>query len=284
MQPHESIIKLYRQARQINLDDPARRGQLLELEAPGEVIMTGDLHGHEKNFNKIVRFSDLPGHPHRHLVLHELLHEPQAPTECCVSFRLLERALRLQKAFPQRVHLLLGNHALCQVFDKPVTRANGDAVVRLRAGLERTYGSHARQVGQAMDDFLLSEPLAVRLGNRIMLSHSLPGPAKMADFDPKIVYKDHLEHSDLEQGGSAYLLLWGRRQNSEQLAQLGQAWEVDLFVNGHQPQEMGFSIRAGQQLILASDNSHGYCLGIDLGRTYSVESLAKSLVKLAGIK
>ena len=150
--------------------------------------------------------------------------------------------------------------------------------------MERAYGSEARQVGQAMDDFLLSEPLAVRLGNRIMLSHSLPPPAKMAGFDPGIIYKDHLEHSDLEQGGSAYLLLWGRRQTPEQLAQLGRAWDVDLFVNGHQSQEMGFSVQAQRQIILASDNSHGYCLGIDLSRTYSVETLAKSLVKLAGIK
>ena len=284
MQPHESIIKLYRQARQINLEDPARQGQLLELKSPGQVIMTGDLHGHEKNFNKIVRFADLPSHPHRYLVLHELLHEPQTSTEYCVSFRLLERALRLQKAFPHRVHLLLGNHALCQIFDKPVARADGDGVGRLRAGLEQAYGSYARQVGQAMDDFLLSEPLAVRLGNRIMLSHSLPPPGKMARFAPRIIYKDHLEHSDLQHGGSAYLLLWGRRQTPEQLAQLGQEWDVNLFVNGHQPQEMGFSIQAGQQIILASDNNHGYCLAIDLSRTYSIETLAKGLVKLAGIK
>ncbi len=166
MQPHESIIKLYRQARQTNLDDPSRHGQLLDLKAPGQVIMTGDLHGHERNFDKIVRFADLPRNPHRHLVLHEVLHEPQTSSQHCFSFRLLERALRLQKAFPQRVHLLLGNHALCQMFDKPVARANGDAVGRLRAGLEQAYGSHARKIGQAMAEFLLSEPLAVHLPNR----------------------------------------------------------------------------------------------------------------------
>lgn len=283
MQPHESIIKLYRQARQTNLDDPSRHGQLLDLKAPGQVIMTGDLHGHEKNFNKIVRFADLPRNPHRHLVLHEVLHEPQTSSQHCFSFRLLERALRLQKAFPQRVHLLLGNHALCQIFDKPVARANGDAVGRLRAGLEQTYGPHARKVGQAMADFLLSEPLAARLPNRIMLSHSLPPPARMARFDPRIIYKDHLEHSDLQRGGSAYLLLWGRRQKPEQLAQLGRAWDVDIFVNGHQPQEMGFALHASRQIILASDNSHGCCLPIDLSRTYTAGTLAKSIVKLAAI-
>ena len=283
MQPYESIIKLYRQARQTNSDDPSRHGQLLDLKAPGQVIMTGDLHGHERNFDKIVRFAALAENPQRHLVLHELLHEPRTSAEHCFSFRLLERALRLQKAFPQRVHLLLGNHALCQVFDKPVARAGADAVECLRAGLEQAYGSHARKVSQAMTEFLLSEPLAARLSNRIMLSHSLPSPAKMPRFDPNIIRKDHLNRLDLQRDGSAYLLLWGRRQKSDQLAQLGRDWDVDLFVNGHQPQEMGFSIHVSRQVILASDNSHGCCLPIDLSRTYTAKTLAQSIVKLAAI-
>ena len=283
MPTDQAIIELYRRSRQTNLAHPLRKGQLLEFTAPGEVVMTGDLHGHERNFDKIVRFADLANNPRCHLILHELLHEPQTSTEHCFSFRLLERALRLQKTFPQRVHLLLGNHALCQIFDKPVIRANGDAVVRLRAGLEEAYGSHAPKVGQAMAEFLLSEPLAARLPNRIMLSHSLPPPARMARFDPKIIYKDHLDHADLQRDGSAYLLLWGRRQKPEQLAQLARHWDVDLFVNGHQPQEMGFSVQADRQIILASDNSHGCCLPIDLSQTYNAQTLANNIVRLAGI-
>ncbi len=283
MSTYQTIIKLYHHGRQTNLAHPCRKGQLLDFTAPAEVIMTGDLHGHERNFDKIVRFADLAHDPHRHLVLHELLHETQTSTEHCFSFRLLERALRLQQIFPQRVHLLLGNHALCQVFDKPVARAGGEAVGRLRAGLEQAYGPHARKVSQAMTEFLLSEPLAARLSNRIMLSHSLPSPVKMARFDPNIIRKDHLNRPDLQRDGSAYLLLWGRRQKSDQLAQLGRDWDVDLFVNGHQPQEMGFSIHVSRQIILASDNSHGCCLPIDLSRTYTAKTLAQSIVKLAAI-
>ena len=283
MSTYKTIIELYNHARQTNLDHPHRKGQFLDIPAPAEVIMTGDLHGHERNFDKIVRFAALAENPQRHLVLHELLHEPRTSTEHCFSFRLLERALRLQQAFPQRVHLLLGNHALCQVFDKPVARTGGDAVKRLRAGLEQAYGPHAQEVSQAMAEFLLSDPLAARLSNRIMLSHSLPSPAKMPRFDPNIIRKDHLDHADLQRDGSAYLLLWGRRQKSDQLAQLGRDWDVDLFVNGHQPQEMGFSLHASRQLILASDNSHGCCLPIDLSRTYTAKTLAQSIVRLAAI-
>ena len=59
MPTDQAIIELYQQSRQTNLAHPWRKGQLLELTGPGEVIMTGDLHGHERNFDKIVRFAAL---------------------------------------------------------------------------------------------------------------------------------------------------------------------------------------------------------------------------------
>ena len=284
MLPHQGIIELYQQGREANLVDPLRKGQHLEFNSPGEVIMTGDLHGHERNFDKIVRFAGLAENPKRHLILHELLHEAQACPEGCFSFRLLERALRLQKAFPRRVHLLLGNHALCQVFDKPVARDGGDAVEFLRAGLEKVYGEFTGQVCQAMHEFLLSEPLAARLPNRIMLSHSLPSPAKMSGFDPQVLYKSRLDDADLQSGGSAYVMLWGRHHKLEHLAELGRDWDVDLFVVGHQPQEMGFSVPNSREIILSSDNSHGCCLAIDLSKSYTIETLAENVVRLAGIE
>ena len=282
--PHEEVIELYRHGQEANLADPLRKGQLLEFTAPGEVVMTGDLHGHERNLDKIVRFANLAENPDRHLILHELLHEAEASAEGCFSFRLLERALRLRKAFPQRIHLLLGNHALCQVFDKPVIRDGGDAVDFLRAGIEKAYGQYAGQVCNAMHEYLLSEPLAARLPNRIMLSHSLPSPAKMSSFDPGVLQKDRLNDADLERDGSGYLMLWGRHHTAEQLAELGKAWDVDLFVVGHQPQEMGFAVASSRQIILSSDNNHGCCVLIDLSRNYTAETLAKNIVKLAGVE
>ena len=283
MLPHEEIIELYQQGREANLADPLRKGQCLEFASPGEVVMTGDLHGNERNFDKIVRFTSLGDNPNRHLILHEMLHESEASAQGCFSFRLLERALRLRKVFGQRVHLLLGNHALCQVFEKPVARNGGDAVELLRTGIEQAYGEHAVAVCEAMHEFLLSEPLAARLGNRIMLSHSLPAPVKMQDFDSGIIHREQLTDADLERGGSGYLLLWGRHQTEEQLAKLGKEWDVDLFVTGHQPQEMGFSVPNARQIILASDTNHGCCVLIDLSRQYTAETLAKGIVKLAGV-
>lgn len=283
MQSHQAIIDLYRQGRELNLRSPFRQGQLLQFTVPGQIIMTGDLHGHERNFDKIIRFANLPDNPHRHLILHELLHESEIPQDGCTSFRLLERALRLQKIFPQQVHFLLGNHGLCQIFERPVAHACGDAVEFLQKGLTKAYGPRAEEVCQAMCQFLSSEPLAARLPNRIFLSHSLPPPAKMSQFDPRVIDKESLEQADFDRDGSVYLLLWGRRQQPDQLAKLGRAWGVDLFITGHQPQEMGFSQPNPQQIILASDNNHGCCLPIDMNCTYTAESLAAKIVRLAGV-
>ena len=285
MQPHQVTIDLYRRGRDLNLGCPLRRGQTLNFTALGQVIVAGDLHGHERNFDKLVRFAALPDNPARHLVLQEILHAPKINAEeGGFSFRLLERALRLQKIFPHRVHFLLGNHAVCQVFGKPVARAGGNAVELLEKGLANTYGPHAEEVCQAMYEFLLSELLAARLPNRILLSHSLPSPVKMAKFDPQIIYKESLTEADFKPNGSAYQIVWGRRQEPQQLAELRRAWDVDLFITGHQPQEMGFSQPNPSQIILASDNSHGCCLPIDLGCPYTGQTLASGIVKLAGVK
>ena len=269
----------------MNLNCPFRRGQTLNFTAPGQVIVAGDLHGHERNFDKLVRFAALPDNPNCHLVLQEILHAPNINAQQGgLSFRLLERALRLQKTFPYRVHFLLGNHAVCQALGKPVARAGGNAVELLEKGLANTYGPHAEEVCQAMRDFLLSELLAARLPNRIFLSHSLPSPAKMAEFNPQIIYKESLTQADFNPNGSAYQIVWGRRQESQQLAELRRAWDVDLFITGHQPQEMGFSQPDPSQIILASDNNHGCCLPIDLGCSYTGQTLASRIVKLAGVK
>ena len=285
MQPHQATIDLYRRGQELNLDCPLRRGQALDFTAPGQVIVAGDLHGHERNFDKVVRFVALPENPNRHLVLQEILHAPiNDAQEGCLSFRLLERALRLQKTFPHRVHFLLGNHAICQAFSKPVARAGGNAVELLEKGLASTYGAHAGEVGQAMRDFLLSELLAARLPNRVFLSHSLPSPGKMNEFNPQIIYKESLSRADYAPNGSAYNIVWGRRQEPQQLAELCKVWDIDLFVTGHQPQEMGFSHPNPSQVILASDNNHGCCLSIDLGCSYTGQTLASGIVRLAGVK
>ena len=53
----QNIIAAFQQATEANLTTPGRAGNIVVLtpELADEVMVTGDLHGHRKNFNRIKR-------------------------------------------------------------------------------------------------------------------------------------------------------------------------------------------------------------------------------------
>jgi len=55
----KEIIAAYEQGARANHQNQHRQGNLIHLTAPGEVIMTGDLHGNELNFEKLIRLAQL---------------------------------------------------------------------------------------------------------------------------------------------------------------------------------------------------------------------------------
>ncbi|MGA2797955.1 MAG: hypothetical protein ABSE63_10270, partial [Thermoguttaceae bacterium] len=72
----EEIIAMFAQATQANLRTPTREGNVIVIseEAADEVMITGDLHGHRRNYNLIKKIAGLDKHPKRHLVLQEVCH------------------------------------------------------------------------------------------------------------------------------------------------------------------------------------------------------------------
>jgi mRNA degradation ribonuclease J1/J2 len=65
----QTIIDLLNKGIEANNADNYRRDNLIYLPAEGSVIVTGDLHGHRRNFERIVAFADLANNPDRHIVL-----------------------------------------------------------------------------------------------------------------------------------------------------------------------------------------------------------------------
>jgi hypothetical protein len=278
-----TVIDLLKQGTEANGADKFRRGNLICLPAVGDVIVTGDLHGHCRNFERIVTFADLANNPDRHIILQEIIHGgPEDSEGGCLSYRLLLDVVRYKVSFPDRVHVIMGNHDTAFINNSEVMKDGREMNRAMRAAMEREFRQCAGEVELAVKQFLFSQPLAVRCDNRIWMSHSLPGDRFSEKFDLEILRKP-LKVNDIVRPGSAYLLTWGRKHSQTLLDKMAELLDSDIFVLGHQPQDQGWS-RAGKNLIiLASNHDHGCLLPIDPAKSYTVERLIESIVPLASV-
>ena len=114
----QKTIELLKKGIQVNYACLYRTGNLLSLPAKGDLIITGDLHGHRRNFERIVKYADLPNHPDRHVVLQEIIHGgPEDAQGGCLSFQLLFAAIKYRLEYPDQVHIIMGNHDTAYILD-----------------------------------------------------------------------------------------------------------------------------------------------------------------------
>ena len=279
----QTVIDLLKQGTEANGADKFRRGNLICLPAGGDVIVTGDLHGHRRNFERIVTFADLASHSDRHVILQEVIHGgPEDSEGGCLSYRLLFDVVRYKVSFPDRVHMIMGNHDTAFINNSEVMKEGREMNRAMHAALEREFQRSAGEVELAAKQFLFSQPLAVRCDNRIWMSHSLPGDRFREKFDPEILRRP-LKVNDVVRPGSAYLLTWGRKHSQDLLDKMAELLDSDIFVLGHQPQEQGWSQAGRNLIILASNHDHGCLLCIDPAKSYTVEQLIESIVPLASV-
>jgi hypothetical protein len=279
----QTTIDLLNRGIRANQTDRFRRANLICLPAAGSLVIGGDLHGHRRNFERLITRAQLAGHPERHLVLQEIIHGgPEDGAGGCLSYQLLLDAVRYKLSFPDQVHLVLGNHDTAMINSSEVMKNGKEMNRAMSLALERQFGPAGPDVRLAIRQFLVSQPLAVRCSNRVWISHSLPNDRCVDQFDPGVFERD-LRLGDCEKPGSAYLLTWGRHHSQAALDRLAKLLDVDLFVLGHQPQQHGWSRAGDNLLILASDHDHGCLLQIDLSKTYQAADLVSSVVPLASI-
>ncbi len=279
----QTIIDLLNKAGQACNADRFRRGNLIHLPPEGSPIITGDIHGHRRNFERIVTFADLDNNPNRHLVLQEIIHGgPQDSEGGCLSYKLLFDAARYKLSFPHRVHIIMGNHDNTFINSSQVMKNGKEMNQPMNLALDREFQQDGDDIKLAIRQFLLSQPLAVRCDNRIWLSHSLPGDLYVNKFDQQILQRQ-LEISDCVRPGSAYLLTWGRNHSPHTLDTMAELFDVDMFILGHQPQQQGWSQAGKNLIIIASNHNHGCLLPINLSESYTIEQLIDSIVPLTSI-
>ena len=107
----QTTIDLLNKGTEANHADRFRRGNVIFLPADGTLVTTGDIHGHRLNFERIVSYADLARNSNRHIVLQEVIHGgPENSGGGCLSYQLLFEVARYKVSFPDRVHIIMGNH------------------------------------------------------------------------------------------------------------------------------------------------------------------------------
>ncbi|NQT02766.1 MAG: metallophosphoesterase [Planctomycetes bacterium] len=279
----QTIIDLLNKGIETGNADKFRRGNVIHLPAEGSLIITGDIHGHRRNFERIVAFADLPNNPERHIILQEIIHGgPEDSQGGCLSYKLLFDAIRYKLTFPDQVHIIMGNHDTAFINNSEVMKDGKEMNRAMRQALEREFKQASDDIGLAIRQYLFSQPLAIRCDNRIWISHSLPNDRSINKFEP-IILERQLKINDVVRPGSAYLLTWGRKHSQAVLDKLAGLLDADIFILGHQPQEQGWNQAGDNLIIIASNHNHGCLLSIDLAKSYTVEQLIDSIVPLASI-
>lgn len=279
----QQAIELCRQAADRNVSEPLRQGNVIVLPDEARVVLTGDLHGNRRNFERIVAYCDLENRPNTHVFLQEIIHGgPSDELGGCLSYQLLLEALEFQLRYPDQVHVLLGNHDTACITDSDVSKGGLEMNSCMQMAMQRRYDVRFDEVYESFKYLLRSLPLAARTPNRVWMSHSLPADRFLDVFD-ETIFTRRLEYEDYCRPHSVYYLTWGRRQSAEGVARMGRRLDVDLFVLGHQNQEMGWGRPNEQTLIIASDHAHGCLLDFECGRPYTLDELSVGIVPLASI-
>jgi hypothetical protein len=256
----ERLLATLRQAVRACRATPGRRGRLLHLADADEVLVSGDLHGNLENFRRLLNLADLRSHPRRHFVLQELIHGSlQYSTGGDKSHQLLDVAAALKCQYPERVHLLPGNHELAQWTGRRIDKNDRSLNELFDQGVETAYGKRAAEVRSAYTELFAALPLALRTVNRVFVSHSLPSARRLGEFDPTVLEREELRPEELLPGGSVFALLWGRDTSPANVeAFLGKV-DADLLVSGHIPCEEGYATPNDRQLILDSLGATAAC-------------------------
>lgn len=250
----ERTIENYQKATLANQETPGREGTIDSItpDMADEVMITGDLHGHRRNFTLIRRVADLANHPRRHLILQEVCHGgPKYPQNGgCMSHGMLEDVTKLKVEFPDQIHFILGNHELAELTEYPIQKNKQMLNLLFRLGLQQMFGPATEKVREAYLPFFESCPLAVRMPGGIFISHSIPENCELGKFDRSIFARQPSPMEYLERG-SIFDLVWGRDYREENAREFAKIVDATILINGHDPcPEKGFRVPNEHQVIV----------------------------------
>lgn len=283
------MLVTLRQAAALTRATPGRRGLVVHIEGPpapsgtsngqpngdgtppapapapaGDVMVVGDLHGNVPGLRRILELADLDRNPRRHLVLQELVHGkimyPEDGGDR--SHQLVDAVAALKCRYPDRLHVLMGNHELAEITGRRIGKGGQMLNDLFRRGIETAYGEAADQIHAAYLELFAALPLAIRLSNRVLLCHTIPEGRDLDDFDVELLRRDVWPPEAAQRRGTVYGITWGRDVTPATVDRFAEIMDADLFVNGHQPcPGTGFQAPNHRQLILdGTGAAPAYCV------------------------
>jgi hypothetical protein len=280
----DHVIEVFETATEENQVSSLREQQVVKLPAEGEVWVAGDIHDHQRNYDKFIRAADLGNNPQRHIVLQELIHGDKVDAGGAEgSWEILFRAAELKCDYSSQVHFLLANHDLAQIHGEGIMKAGVSVCEAFNAGVRRDFRDRGSSVTVAITEFLLSLPLAVRAPNGLFMCHSLPPDEAIPNFDYTVFDRPLTGNDYKRRTGPVYQLVWGRKTSPAGVAQFAEKVGAKLLIVGHQPQDSGYAVVGDRMLIIASDHNQGVFVTADLDREYNMDRLLESVQKFVAV-
>ena len=260
----EKILSTVRRATMLFRSTPGRFGGVITLDPAvvNDVMIVGDLHGNLLAFRSALETAALASNPSRHLVLQELIHgKLMYPNDQGTARTSSSTWSPRSCQYPDRVHLILGNHELSELTGRPIGKNGVFLNALFRQGIETAYRNRASEVYSAYQDLFAALPLAVRTPNRVFLCHTIPDGYELDGIDLEVLKLNEWPAEAMKRHGTVYCLTWGRDTSPETVDRFAAMIDVDLFVTGHQPCDTGFRQANHRQIIIdGTDPCPTYCL------------------------
>ena len=254
-----------------NKEDKYRKGNLIELPPNGDIIILGDLHGNQENFQKVVAAADLESHPDRHLILQEPTHTYEVSEDR--SFLLIDEIAHLKSKFPNHVHLILGNHELSEITGKEILKGGICYNILFIEGMKKEYGHHFSTIRELMLEFMQTMALGCLLPNRIFVSHSTP----MLKYIPWYSLKFFREGSGDPNQDKLMIekLVWGRDLSQNAADAFATRVRCETLIVGHTACKRGYQVPNSRHIVLDSKGVFGTSLHFRMNRCYTQQHLVK---------